>query len=166
MRLKEEFSELVSMQASKKNPNEGDVFIVQPKKGIYFYGKVIKTNIQSINPFFNKMNLIYLYKESSQEVKMLDYMNSNQLLIPPVVVNNQGWLKGYFMTIGNIAVTDEEYSVDFGFWSTVRNKYFDLSGNELKKEPKYHSIFGLGSYGVVGRDIQKVLQENPELLKV
>lgn len=42
----------------------------------------------------------------------------------------------------------------------LRKKYVDITTKQeivLKHEPKYRSIFGLGSYGVVGKEVHKAL---------
>ena len=74
-----------------------------------------------------------------------------------MIVNKQPWLKGYFETIGNVAVTDDEKNIDFGFWHILKKEYLDINGHSLDSEPQYHSIFGLGSYGAIAKEIYKVL---------
>lgn len=158
--MKDEFEHLISMKKSRKKPQEGDVFVLQPIEGVFYFGKVIQTYIKSVDSFVNGMTLIYVYQYSSDSKEIPDALENEELLIPPVVVNHQPWIRGYFETIGNGGVSEQERNVDFAFWDVLRGKYVDItSGQEivLKREPKYRSIFGLGSYGVVGKEVHKAL---------
>ncbi len=50
--------DLIVMKKSRKAPQEGDIFVVQPFAGIFYYGKVIQTNISSKDSCVNGMLLI------------------------------------------------------------------------------------------------------------
>ncbi|WP_018130083.1 immunity 26/phosphotriesterase HocA family protein [Effusibacillus pohliae] len=157
-----EFDLLVKMQPSRKKPNPGDVFVVQPKNGLYFYGKVIKTNMPS-KDLVILCNLIYIYKNPSQQVVMPTELNPRELLIPPLIINNQGWIKGYFKTIGSMPVTNEDLAVNFGFKDFLTKQFVDELGNPLGYEPELWTDYGLGSYGVVADKIHKILKEDQNL---
>ena len=47
-------------------------------------------------------------------------ISKEELLIAPIIVNNQPWLKGYFETIGNKKVLENEKTIDFAFWDTLK----------------------------------------------
>ena len=165
----QDFWELIKIKPSRKSPVEGDVFVIQPKKNTYFFGKVIKANVKSKNVFVNSMWLIYIYNNHvNSEVIPKEYdLTSSELLISPEIINKKGWTLGYFYTIGNTPVTTEEKLIDYGFeeFSLKRlsndneqpKKYVDIVGNELSCEPMYHSFWGLSSYAVVGELVQKKL---------
>ena len=55
------FKDLIVIEKSGKIPKEGDIFILQPLKGKFYCGKVIKTNIKSRDSFVNGMVLVYIY---------------------------------------------------------------------------------------------------------
>lgn len=157
---KDKFEYLISMRKSRKKPQEGDVFVLQPIEGEFYFGKVIQTNLKSIDSFVNGMTLIYVYQYSSNNKELPGTLENEELLIPPVVVNNRPWTMGYFETIGNVGVSESERNVDFAFWDVLREKYVDFTTKEemvLKHEPKYRSILGLGSYGVIGKEVHKAL---------
>ena len=149
----------VLMKKSRKKPCVGDVFVLQPYEEKYYFGKVIQTNLESTDSFVKGMNLIYIYDFCSNEKKMVDDFDSKELLISPMVVNNQPWIKGYFETIGSNAVTMREQNIDFGFWDVIREKYVDINRKELDKQPTYCSIFGLGSYGAVEKEFYKAIDK-------
>jgi len=149
--------ELVAMKRSYKEPQDGDVFIVQPTKGVYYYGKVIQANLDSkANSFFG-WHLIYIYDFWTKEIRVGVKLDGVPLLIAPMVVNKRPWTMGYIETIYNSSVTDYDRSIHYGFWDVLRKKFYDLQGNVLSQVPKYSGTYGLGSYGAIGYEIHKVL---------
>lgn len=152
------FRELIAMKKSLKKPQEGDVFVLQPQKKIFYCGKVIQTNLESTDSFIKGMTLIYIYDRFCSE-KVVPYdLDEEELLIAPIVVNNQPWIKGYFETVDNVPVSEREKNLEFGFWDVLTKKYLDIRGMKIGKKPKYCSIYGLGSYGVVGKEVQKAIK--------
>lgn len=158
------FNDLIAMRKSLKNPQEGDVFVLQPMKDTFYFGKVIQTNVQSTDSFINGMVLIYIYECWSFEKKVPQGLESKKFLIAPMVVNYQPWRKGYFETIGNIGVLPNEKNIEFAFWNVLKDKYVDISGKEVDYKPLISGIYGLASYGAVGKEVQKaisMIRENP-----
>lgn len=153
---------LISMKKSTKKPQEGDVFVLQPIKDVFYFGKVIQTSLKSVDSFINGMILIYIYQCSSNNKVIPNDLDNKELLIAPVIVNHQPWRKGYFETVGNAGVSERDRNIDFAFWNVLKEEYVDINGRVviLNNEPKYRSIYGLGSYGIVGKDVQKALGKN------
>ena len=152
-----EFSDLISMSMSRKYPKEGDIFLVQPLHNVYYYGKVIQTQIRSRNSCVNGMNLIFIYDESSDTKDIPDDLSHCNFLISPVIINKLPWSRGYFETIGNICVTEYERKIPFGFWNFQSKTFVNAEGVPLTYKPKYWSDYGLASYAVVGEKIQDAL---------
>ena len=59
------FNDLIAMKKSSKKPQEGDVFVLQPVIGKFYFGKVIQTDLKSLDSFINGMTLIYIYNYCS-----------------------------------------------------------------------------------------------------
>ncbi|MFC5446708.1 immunity 26/phosphotriesterase HocA family protein [Paenibacillus aestuarii] len=152
------------MKSSRKKPLEGDVFILQPQDNLFMYGKVIKVNVSSKDPFVNGGNLVYIYKKQSADKIMPDVLSPNDLLFPPMVTNHQGWLKGYFEMIGNNGITEDELDVNFGFWHKTSEKFYNLHGEVLQDEPLQWTGSGLVSYGGIGRAIHRIFRGESHLL--
>lgn len=154
-----EFTELIPMKKSRKRPTVGDVFVIQPKENDFYFGKVIQTNIQGKNANFNRMNLIYMYNCLSHTKEIPDHLDRHEFIFPPTVVNFQGWLKGYFETVGNQPITEKETSIDYGFFDDykTRDKFYNVEGERIDHEPLYKDFHGLASYGYVGRETHRVL---------
>jgi len=161
-----EFTELLLQNKSRKKPKPGDVFTLQVKDNLFYYGKVIKTNINSSNVLLRGWNLIFLYKYSTTciENERLDLLSHQELLLPPVITNNKGWYDGYFLTIGNVPVSGEELSLDYGFWDDIRKNYRNEEGTVLNNEPAYAASYSLVSYGGIGRGIHRLLNNEPHYL--
>lgn len=155
-----EFSELIAMKKSKKVPSEGEIFVLQPLPNQFYYGKVIQTNINSRDSFINGMTLIYIYNKVSQDRHVPQNLDNEELLIAPIIVNNQPWQKGYFETIGNINVSENEKKINYGFWDLFKEKFVDIKGDILENEPQYWTQYGLGSYGIVGKEVQKAIKNS------
>lgn len=152
------FRELITMKKSMKKPQEGDIFVLQPQKMVFYFGKVIQTDLKTIDSFIKGMTLIYIYEYSRHDKVLLKNLEEENLLIAPMIVNNQPWSRGYFETIGNVPVSEKEKKLEFAFWDVLREEYVDLYGQVVKNRPKYCSIYGLGSYGSVGKEVQKALK--------
>ncbi|BBH19475.1 hypothetical protein Back11_08200 [Paenibacillus baekrokdamisoli] len=154
-----EFTELISMKKARKRPLECDVFVIQPKEDHYYWGKVIKTDIGGKNLNFQGMNLIYVYNCLSHTKEIPTDLDQHEFLFAPTVVNFQGWLKGYFETVGNEPVTAREASIDFGFFDDYerQDKFYNLEGERIFHKPQYTRLDGLASYGYVGRQAHRVL---------
>ncbi|MBN2488860.1 MAG: immunity 26/phosphotriesterase HocA family protein [Methanosarcinaceae archaeon] len=157
--------ELLPIKRSRKKPKVGDVFVIQPRDSIYFYGKVIKTNIETKDPFIKGMITIFIYKKSRREFKLPKHLNPKELLIPPCIVNLRGWTMGYFFTLGNIGLTEEDRVLNYGFRDS-RGRFLTEEHTELKEKPDIVGTYGLGSYGAVAYEVTRALEEHPELLDV
>lgn len=150
---------LIQMKKSRKKPCAGDVFVLQTSQNIFYYGKVILANIESPDRFVKGVSLIFIYDLETNVKKLPLDLSAQRLLIAPIVVNNQPWQRGYFETLGNVGISDWDLCVDYGFWDVVKEEYVDIQKNKMSRIPKYHSIFGLGSYGIVDKEVQKALSQ-------
>ena len=153
-----EFTDLIPMNKSRKYPKEGDIFLVQPFLNVYYYGKVIQTQIQSGDSFVNGMNLIFIYDKCTGDQSIPEDLNDADFLISPIIINKLPWSRGYFETIGNVQVTEREKSRSYGFWSFQKKMFVDVEGMPLAYKPRYWSYYGLASYAVVGDKIQTALK--------
>lgn len=97
---------LIPIKTSRKKPKTGDAFLVQPIKGVYYYGKVISEKSNSKYELIKDFPLIYIYNQTTTNFELPNFLSN--ILIAPLITNYSPWTKGYFYTIGNIPVTDEE----------------------------------------------------------
>lgn len=113
------FRELIAMKKSLKSPQKGDVFILQPQKNVFYFGKVIQTDLESADSFIKGMTLIYIYDSACSEKVIPQHFDECELLIAPIIVNNQPWIKGYFETLDTYLYLKERgiWSLAFGICS-------------------------------------------------
>ncbi len=148
----------------------GDVFVLSPVEGIYFYGKVLETNINSLNKdgFVHGKNVVFIFncrsKAATLDAYKPDYSN---LLIRPAIVDISYWRRGYFYNVGNVPLTDEEKTLDYGFlnlgvWS---NWFCKANGEVLKKEPKILGVYGITTITGIANEVQREIIINPSLLE-
>ena len=152
------FELLNELKKSYKKPKEGDIFVLNPKKDLYCFGKVIMTNVESRDSFVNGMNLIFIYDYFSKTETIPQSIDCYEVLLVDVI-NNQLWVKGYAKNIAYSEVTEKEINEDYAFWDMIKNEYVDIKGNPINKIPKIKGTYGLGSYGVIGKEIHKVLEQ-------
>ncbi len=148
--------QLQCIKKSKLKPSTGDIFVVEPVKGTCFYGRVLVGSVDYIDKdsYLNGTSIITIFKNITDKLDTKKYNpNYNSLLIEPSYVYDDYWKKGYFYTIGNEPLSEEEKNLDYGFFKTYSIKkggYFvSFDGNYLDREPKYYSINALKTiYGV------------------
>ncbi|MBA2868919.1 immunity 26/phosphotriesterase HocA family protein [Methanococcus maripaludis] len=158
--------ELLLIKRSRKKPVVGDIFVIQPRKSVYFYGKVIEVNDQ-FQGFAVNNCVILIYKDKSSQLEMPDNLSQDNILIPPKIVNWRGWTSGYFYTLGNLELTGAEKDLDYGFKdSRITPPCFrKATGEKLGHEPVITGNYAIGSYGSVAYSVTKALEKNPELLE-
>ncbi|MFC1946271.1 immunity 26/phosphotriesterase HocA family protein, partial [Chloroflexota bacterium] len=123
-------NELIVIKKSYKEPETGDVFALQPKEGVYYYGKVIRSKVESKNIMFKGWYLVFIFNIKTNQIQADVNINNVPLLIRPMVVNKRPWTMGYFKTINNTPITDYDCSIDYGFWDIIKKRYYNLSGYE------------------------------------
>ena len=77
--------QLKVIKKSKSIPKVGDVFLVSPREGIYFYGKVLVSNIVRKVPdsFVEGKHVVFIFKGNTHEKNIDKYMpDYSNLLIP------------------------------------------------------------------------------------
>ncbi|MCD8500415.1 MAG: immunity 26/phosphotriesterase HocA family protein [Bacillaceae bacterium] len=136
---------------------EGEVFIVEPMKDTFLFGKVIRTNIPTNEPTMSGGHLVYIYQETSNPMEIPNDFDPTTLLMPPQIVDNQAWEKGYFQSVGIQQVTKDERDVNYGFWDVVTKKFVNEEGTELNQTPKVYDDYGLTSYGSIKEELRSVL---------
>ncbi len=148
----------LEQKRSNTKPKAGDVFVINPKKDLFCFGKVILTNVESRDSFVNGMDLVFIYDYFSNNENMPLDLEKNEILLVEVI-NHQLWRKGYAKTIAFSNVSEKELNEDYAFWDILRKEYVNVNGDSIERIPKYKGVYGLGSYGVIGKEIQKVIRE-------
>jgi len=141
----------------RRKRREGEIFIIEPVKNKFYFAKVIKTKIPIDDPIMNEGHLVYVYNQTDTPMNIPEYLDPNNLVIPPQIVDNKGWKRGYFQTIGFKEVTNQEREFNYGFWDIKTNKFVNEEGKELNQVPNMYSFFCISSYGSITQELKEEL---------
>ncbi|MCL2332849.1 MAG: immunity 26/phosphotriesterase HocA family protein [Actinomycetia bacterium] len=161
--------ELLFIKRKNAPPKKGDIFLVQPQEGVYFYGCVLDTEVSlEMNPgVFDWRNAIVvaLFVDKTKELTLGKFFPSeNNLLTLPQIVIPSGWRRGYFFTVGH--VDPSEIVIDYGFVeiTKVSAPILDSRGQALDRVPRHLVVLACGDVGAVAVNITRELIMSPWLL--
>ncbi len=149
------------IKKSKAQPCEGDIFVVSVIEGQYLYGRVLQANIKSkASSFFNQKNVIVIFNQRTESLSLEDYhADYSDLLIRPMIVDNAYWSRGYFYTVANIPLTEEEIHLDLGFYRIHprRQAFCTAAGEEILQEPKILGLYSVSTITGVAAEVNREL---------
>ena len=121
-------------------PEIGDIFQINPKEKIFYYGVVINNHINNICG--DDLILILIFNNDEDIHKKLENRITNEeLLISPSVVGKEYWSRGYFYTVEHV---EKKIEIDtFGFYNIRHGFYTDEYYNKLNSEPAIKSMGGV-----------------------
>lgn len=131
------------------------MFAFQMPDGLFRFGRVIRTDTR-VGGVPGAI-LIYLYTASSQDIAAVPSLRKDELLAPPMAIDRDPWLDGYFQTIGHQPLDDSDILDVHCFWSPVRSRYLDADGNKLPHRIEPCGFFGLGNSYAVNRVVSEAL---------
>ena len=161
---------LIKLKKSKETVKEGDVFVLSMKGGLYFYGKVLQAKIEHVqkNSSYNEGIVIFIFKCKTNKKTLENFKpDYNKLLIGPDIVTSGYWAQGYFETIGNIPLTDEEKKLDYGFFR-IEGKggiILKANGEDMDHMPKYLQSYGISVYAGIYMSLRTEAIIDPTLLE-
>lgn len=132
------------LRKSKQIPKVGDVFVLSYNDGEYYYGKVL----ESFEKWDTKVQVIVIFSEVMKGISIDKCsFNYDKLLLSPRIVFDGYWEKGFFQTIANIPLTNEEKNLNYGFFKMHplgKYGYFvDSKGEEINYQPNLYSLYGV-----------------------
>lgn len=168
-KMKPKDYQLKIIKKTKPVIKDGDVFVLSPRDNVYFYGKVLKANINHINndTFVQGKCLVFIFRNKTNNPTIDEFEpDYSQLLIRPSIVDISYWNKGFFFNVGNVLITDYEKEMDYGFLKIgiKSNTYCKEDGVVLDKKPDVLGIFGISTITGVASKVEQQLIINPELL--
>jgi hypothetical protein len=149
----------------------GDVFVIQPRKGLYFYGRVLNAGVttryrgESGGISWKDVSVICIYSCKTTELTLDSFApDYNYLLTFPSIVTGSDFRAGYLYKLGNIPISsDEEDQLDYGFYDFDCNTIVDEYGNDLGHRPRLLKAMTLHDKDI-GYDVQCRLIAKPSLL--
>lgn len=154
--------QLIKIKRSYKYPEKGDVFILQPRKDLYFYGLVINAHIK--NAYGDAMNIVAIFKLKTHEFNIDEFTaDYSKLMLFPIMVARNYWTSGFFYNVGHI---DEFGNVpSYGFYHHYRvHKFWNEYGEKINEQPVYLASGATTIIGV-GYKVNKEIIIDKSLLK-
>ena len=120
------------LKRSRKKPVSGDVLALSPAEGLFLFGRVIRADLPRERAPMPGAYLVYVYRYRSSDMEPnRAELHPGALLLSPLFINQMPWTKGYFQTVDNWPLTDEDLVAQHCFLSAGRGRYFDEDFNEL-----------------------------------
>ncbi|HUW28639.1 MAG TPA: Imm26 family immunity protein [Sulfuriferula sp.] len=145
---------LAVLKKTRKSPEVGDVFVMQPPDGLFLYGRVIATDAR-IGPMHNCI-LIYVYRPRSEQKEAVPDLLRGQFLVPPMMTNKRPWTMGYFETLQNRELGPMDRLPQHCFLDTF-GRYFDEYSNRLSGPVEPVAQKGLHSFRTIDDEISGAL---------
>ena len=146
---------------SRKPPKSGDVFRLQLPDSSYRFGRVIRTDARWTRAVgAGPAILIDDYRAASEspDIPAREQLRPDQLLISPVMTNKLPWTRGYFDTMENIPLDDDDVLPQHCFSdAAVTGRYFDEMGNTLPGPVEPVGDYGLHSYRTIDDEISDAI---------
>lgn len=145
------------LKETRRAPQVGDIFVMEPPDGSFLYGRVIDISA-AIGPMKGCI-LIYVYRARSSEKVPIPELLRGQLLVPPMMTNRLAWTKGYFELIENRPLTPMDRLPQHCFarsW-TDPPQYFDEAGKRLLEPTPPVGEYGLQSYRTIDDHVSQAL---------
>lgn len=145
------------LRPSRKKPKPGDVFAMQLADGRYVFGRVVSTEAYA-GPAMPGAILIYIYRTRSdtKEVPPAEEMRSDLLLVSPIMTNKLPWSKGYFETLANVPLSEDDV-LDQHCFLAWTGRYYDEKLNELPGPREPVGGYGLASFRTVDDEVSDAL---------
>ena len=154
--------QLIKIKRSYKYPENGDVFILQPRKDLYLYGLVINAHIK--NSYGDAMNIVAIFKLKTHEFNIDEFTaDYSKLMLFPIMVARNYWTSGFFYNVGQI---DDLGNVpSYGFYHHYRvHKFWNEYGEKINEQPDYLASGATTIIGV-GYKVNKEIIIDKSLLK-
>jgi hypothetical protein len=168
MRTLEEANEVTAVRLIQKRrfAKVGDLFRLSPCDGIFLWGRLIKKAKFFGNDF--EMNLVYIYDAISGEEPKTEVLSPSNLIIGPSVVNDLGWVRGYWEIMASQPLRPSDvrekhvFIRSWGTGSPTDHDLVDEDGRVVvdpKVDPRSLSESGYSNFDHIDRLVRGILEE-------
>jgi hypothetical protein len=121
--------------------------VMMPPGEQYIFGRVMGTNLQGNRAPMPGAHLIYVYRwQSKSNEPDRSRLNPQDMLLPPLFINDLPWSKGYFETVAHWPLGDSDLLPQHCFWDALRDCYVNDKGEDLPSPVEPCGDWGLHSY--------------------
>lgn len=145
------------LRKSGRKPTAGDMFAIGLPKDDYIFGRVIDGPLPREQAPMPGAYLVYVYRyrAKSPEPEVTELRPEN-LLVPPVYINQLGWTKGYFLPIRSEQVRPQDRLPRHCFRRST-GEYFDEAKRRLPAPIEPCGEWGLGNHRTLDDQISAAL---------
>ena len=115
------------------------------------------------------MTLVYVYKHASASLdpSLLKTAVPDDLLLPPLITNRQGWLRGWFKTVASKPLEPSEILPRHTF-AKLNGKFRDEGGQEVREPSEPVGPGGVVSYYLIAKWVSEALpfSEQPDVWRI
>jgi hypothetical protein len=156
----------VRLTHARRYAKVGDLFRLSPHPGTFLWGRLIKKARFFGDDF--EANLVYIYDVISPDPPKPAALRPSNLIIGPSVVNNLGWVRGYWEIIaseglGPADVRQRHLFVRYrGTGSPADYDLVDENGRivvDHTVDPKSLSQSGYGNFNQIDWDVRGILEQ-------
>lgn len=145
---------LAVLKKTRRAPQVGDIFVMQPPDGQFLFGRVVSTD--AAGPMGVGCVLIYVYRTRASAKAPAPELLRGQLLVPPMMTNKLPWTRGYFEHVENRLLSPMERLPQHCFKDT-RGWYFDENGSRLPGATGPVGSWGLDSFRTIDDKVSQAL---------
>jgi hypothetical protein len=158
-------TKMLVIEPSRKKIRAGDIFTFTVNREEFWFGRVIYEGIEFCKRTVNGINIpgwpnttfLYLYNAVGSSMNDIPMLDRNRLLIPPLGTNHMPWRKGYFFTVANRAIHQEDVLPEHCFRDYSYNCYRNLHGDVLPQRIEPSGFYALDSYQTIDDSVAKAL---------
>lgn len=148
---------MLVLRKSRKKPSPGDIFTYLMPDQLYRFGRVIRTDAQVGG--FGDCLLIYLYSAESENATSIPTLRKEELLFPPLATDRHVWVWGYFQTVEQRCLVDDDVWPVHCFYDDTRTfeLYKDEYGKRLPRRSEPCGDTGLCGAGFIDARVSMAL---------
>lgn len=140
------------LKRKRKYPEIGDIFRLMPPNSEYLYGIVINNHVKSIGITEAIVVMIFVSKEKLLEACSRTIL-PDDLFIPPKILTNLYWTKGFFETVDRIE--NFHCDADYGFYRPFEDDFVNENNIKMDHRPQIIDSTGICTYRGIASDVYR-----------
>jgi len=150
---------------SRKKQRPGNIFVFQMPDDLFRYGRVIHVDVNLVAATGARGNLnailAYIYRVSSPIRLPVPTLRKEELLLPPLFINDTGWHDGYFETVDHRPLQSADVLPVHCFYDATHKCYVGQDRKPISAAYEPCGLYAVGGYGAVDWDVSKALRFPP-----
>lgn len=154
----------VRLTGKRRFAKPGDLFRLSPYPGVFVWGRLMKRGKFFGHDF--ETNLVYIYDAIGRERPKPEALTPSNLIMGPTVVNNLGWVRGYWEIMASQPILpgdlrEKHLFVAYRGKSPADYELLDEDGGVVAEDatdPKTLGPFGYANFNYIDSVVRCLLQ--------